>query len=689
MAIAARSLLLSTAVSVAVGIAAARAADVPEITIVGRQLPPFESEQLFSVTTVDRSAFDSAAQVRLDDILRSQPGFTLFRRQSSSASHPTTQGVTLRGLGPSGAGRTLVLLDGIPQNDPFGGWIDWSRLPATAVEQVSIMRGGGAGQWGNAALAGTIGIATRTGGAYGDVHVDSRGGVEAAAHVHRPFSGWSAFGTAAWHSTGGAHLIREDQRGPVDIEARSRGGLISAGAGVSLGPDTEATAAGTYSMDKYVNGLALAVSKAHVGDANVNIIHDGGLDAASWELHGYYREQVFRSIFTAVNTTRTAVTPSLDQFRVPAKAAGGSAVLRIPMGADVSLQAGADVRSVDGETNERLTLVNGVFTRLRRAGGEQITGGAFAEANWDLSESLTLTGSLRADYWETQGRRVETAIDTGAIFINDRFPKRNGRIANYRIGLRWQSDDVTLRAVNYSGFRAPTLNELFRPFRVGNDITEANPGLKLERLNGVEAGFDVRSAGGSSLTATVFHNRLANGIGNVTIQSTPGLNPVFNVFVPAGGVLRQRQNIRRSVSYGFEADTGVQLTDELRAELGYLFTDPEIKRSDVEPALAGKRLAQVSRHQGTAALHWRQSAWTLRGELRATSASFEDDLNSRTLKGYILANIYAGLRVTDFAELSLSADNVFDTTIEAGKSADGRITIGAPRIISAGVRVSF
>ena len=63
-------------------------------------------------------------------MLRQVPGFSLFRRTTSRAANPTTQGVSLRGLGASGASRALVLSDGFPLNDPFGGWVYWDRAPA-------------------------------------------------------------------------------------------------------------------------------------------------------------------------------------------------------------------------------------------------------------------------------------------------------------------------------------------------------------------------------------------------------------------------------------------------------------------------------------------------------------------------------------------------------------------------------
>jgi len=81
------------------------------------------------VTVLDEQKLQTSAAVTVDDALRQIPGFSLFRRSSSLVAQPTTQGVSLRGVGPSGVSRTLVLLDGIPLNDPFGGWIYWSRVP--------------------------------------------------------------------------------------------------------------------------------------------------------------------------------------------------------------------------------------------------------------------------------------------------------------------------------------------------------------------------------------------------------------------------------------------------------------------------------------------------------------------------------------------------------------------------------
>src|SRR4029453_17886481 len=87
-------------------------------------------------TVLTREDIERSSAQTVDDLLREVPGFSLFRRSSSLVANPTTQGVSLRGIGPSGVSRTLVLLDGVPLNDPFGGWVYWSKVPLESIERI-------------------------------------------------------------------------------------------------------------------------------------------------------------------------------------------------------------------------------------------------------------------------------------------------------------------------------------------------------------------------------------------------------------------------------------------------------------------------------------------------------------------------------------------------------------------------
>src|SRR4051812_29686585 len=130
--------LLTTAAVLVGGIADAAEVPVETVTITARVPPPVGSE-VFSGARLDER--DLRAMPQLDAALAQVPGLSLFRRNSSLSANPTVQGVSLRAFAPSGAGRALVTLDGVPQNDPFGGWVIWSALPAETLASADIVRG--------------------------------------------------------------------------------------------------------------------------------------------------------------------------------------------------------------------------------------------------------------------------------------------------------------------------------------------------------------------------------------------------------------------------------------------------------------------------------------------------------------------------------------------------------------------
>src|SRR5260370_39882154 len=114
-----------------------------------------------NVTTLDSTALQKSPGTNLDDRLRDVPGFSLFRRSSSLVANPTTQGISLRGIGSSGASRTLVLWDGIPANDPFGGWVYWTQFVPDEISRVEISRGAATSVFGDRAMSGAIGMFSR------------------------------------------------------------------------------------------------------------------------------------------------------------------------------------------------------------------------------------------------------------------------------------------------------------------------------------------------------------------------------------------------------------------------------------------------------------------------------------------------------------------------------------------------
>ncbi|CAN5120619.1 TonB-dependent receptor [soil metagenome] len=675
------------------GIGHVRAQEAVSEAVVVRadRLPEAEASRPFSLEVVTEQTLRAAPQARLDDVLRAQvAGFSLFRRSSSRVANPTTQGVTLRNFGPSGAGRTLVLLDGIPMNDPFAGYVQWNQVPPSSLDQVLVTPGGGAGLFGNAALAGTIYLRTRSAeedAASAQVQLgngETYGGSIAGTLVRNPVT-FSLFAEA--FSTGGYPVLRAKQRGPVDRNATADSAVLQLGSGFQLGPETSLQLQLRRFHEERGNGTIFTRNETDGTDASAVLTTRFPQLAGELRLTGYGQQRKYRSTFSSVNAARNIETPALDQFHVPANAAGGSAVWAMPLGAEHAITLGADTRWVEGETNELFRFVGNNFANLRSAGGQQLFVGLFAEDKWTPSPVLDIVGSLRADFWQlSEGFRRERDRATGLETLSSTFQDRSGFSVNGRLGTSVNVHrDIALRGAFYSGFRVPTLNELYRPFRVGNAITAANAELEPERLLGGEAGLEWQATPGLRIVATGFYNRLEDAIGNVTIGFGPGtFDP--GGFVPAGGVLRQRQNIELVTAPGAELSLSWQVVEPVRLRASYLFTRPIIARA-AEQNLEGKLLAQTPEHVLTGGIEWRPAAkWLLVVQGRSSGRQFEDDQNSAELAAFAVVDAAVSYEFNDRVSGGLKIENLFNTEIETGRSPDGLVSIGAPRLVTLELR---
>jgi outer membrane receptor protein involved in Fe transport len=297
-----------------------------------------------------------------------------------------------------------------------------------------------------------------------------------------------------------------------------------------------------------------------------------------------------------------------------------------------------------------------------------------------------LTGGLRLDRSRAYDAvRREWDAATGTLLLDAPGRTRSDTSPTARLGLRYAwSDDLHVRAAAYAGFRPPTLNELHRPFRVGNDVTEANPVLKPETLRGIEVG-----AGGEGAvrwSATLFYNRLSDPIANVTLGVGPETFPNAG-FIPAGGTLRQRQNIGKIKAIGVEGEaSGGGEAFSWRAAFAYV--DAEVDGGQPAPQLTGLRPSQAPRWTVTGGLQFRPTATiSLAADLRYESLRFEDDLNSRRLAPGVTLDARAGWRLRGDADVYVAADNLFGARLEVGETADGVGTYAAPRTIRIGLSI--
>ena len=638
------------------------------------RLPALGGEAVFAVQQL--SAEDLKSTPRLDGALKRAPGVSLFRRTGSDAANPTIQGISLRGVAPSGAGRALVTLDGAPQNDPFGGWVIWSALPPEGLESVTIVRGAGAGAYGAGALTGVIALEERgTGEGVSalDLSVAQRGGARAAVAL-----GTSGLLVTASAETSDGYVPVRGGRGAADapttldsgsFAVRAQGerdGIVGA---LRLGGYEEQRGAGLVGANSTASGGSAALTVA-------KIVNGGG-----WRLQAWARSSDLANTSAAVAAGRVSTTPASDQYSTPALGYGFNAAWQ-GRGEAFSWEVGGDVRFADGHAYERYRYLAGAFTRGRESGGTTAVGGVYAEGVLDRGDWL-VTGGARIDAWRQQDAvRRERDLATGAVTLNQTSPNTSGTTPTARFGARRRLGHAGwLRGAAYAGFRAPTLNELHRPFRVGNDVTEANPTLTPEKLYGVEVGLG--GDGATRWSATVFYNRLDDPITNVTVGAGPGTFPVAG-FIPAGGVLRQRRNAGQIEAWGLEADIA-RTFGELTLNGAVAATKAEVDGGTAAPQLTGKRPAQTPEYTVTAGADWKAAErLTLSANLRFESERFEDDLNSRKLAASVGVDARAAWRLTPDSEVYLAAENLTDARIEVGETGDGTESFAAPRTVRIG-----
>ncbi len=645
-----------------------------------------------SVSVLSGEEVRTSASLALDDTMRRLPGFSLFRRNSSIVAHPTSQGVSLRGIGPSGVSRTLVLLDGLPLNDPFGGWIYWGRVGRESLDRIEVVRGGGSSLWGNSALGGVIHLVTSSPGDSGpslrlSALAGDRGVVSGDAWFGQGFDRGALTLSARSFDSDGYPVLRQDQRGPIDVAAFSEQTSVGGRLALSPGDSVQISLGGDRLSEDRGNGTPLTGNDTDLTSFRLSAdVVTGRGD--TWTLRGFTHEQEFASTFSAQAADRSSERPALDQFLVDSESAGFGAQWEGEAGGGLWV-AGAEWRRVDGATNEDFFFSGGRFNRRRAAGGDQDVTGAYVQRRADFGDRLTLELGARIDRWQTgSGSRLETNRADDSIRRSDVFEDRSETAASPRIGFRYTlARDWSLRGSVYGAFRAPTVNELYRPFRVGNDITEANEALEPERLSGLEFGA-VRYEGGSRLSLGAFLNRVEDPIANVTLASISGgrfFAPCG--FVPGGGSCRQRRNLDRTRIRGLEAELRQRLGADWRLDLSWLYSRAEVDSATEFPELEGRRLAQAPEHSASLGLEYlNPDIVQARLGLRFVGAQYEDDLNTRPLSSFAVVDLSAARAISRRWQVFAGIENLLDEEIQIGLSGAGLVAVGPPRMVHAGVR---
>jgi outer membrane receptor protein involved in Fe transport len=637
---------------------------------------PITYEERVPVTSVSQfnvgpHEIASAGALTIDDVLRQVPGFSLFRRSGGLTTNPTAQGVSLRGVGASGASRALVLLDGVPLNSPFGGWVYWNRVPTTNIENVSVQNGGNSSLYGSGALGGVVNVTSETRWGDGfDVEASAgNAGTAVTSFTAGKISGdWGIVAAGQALHTNGYVLVPQNQRGTVDTAA----GTGDLGGSVSISNKAHGYSFLRLSSfgESRRNGTPIQVN-----DTRITSI-DLGFDPTVPKLGPvlirlYGSSETFNQNFSAVAADRNSESLTNRQ-RNPSQQAGFVFQATPNVGYHQVLRLGVEGREVRGHSAET-TFNNSRVTAFVDAGGRQRSIGVFANDSVYIGTWQFGFGG-RIDHWlNSRGFSNRTPV-VGTPSLNV-FPDRSETAFSPRVWLSKHLDKhVEVSASAYRAFRAPTLNELYRNFRVGNVVTNANPGLRAERLTGGEAGIGLNTLSEKLFVrANVFWSEIDDSIANVTLSTTPAL------------ITRQRQNLGAIRARGVELSVVKKFLPHWEVSGEYLLTDSTVLRFPANRTLEGLLVPQVPRHQFNFQVTYGNANWLVGTQGRFVSRQFDDDQNLLPLEKFFTLDVQMSRAVSERLRLFVAFQNLTGSRYEI--SSTPVFTVGPPVLVRGGVRV--
>ena len=635
-----------------------------EITVTTNRTETLLGETPASIATVSRQDLQTNASPSVDDALRQTVGFTLFRRSNSRNANPTTQGTSLRGINASGASRSLVLLEGVPVNDAFGGWIYWSRIPNIAVENIEVLRGGSSSLYGSDALGGTIKIIPR--------EIPDEENFFASAEIfggtQETFSGSTFFGfqkdawttdfVASTYQTRGYKDIEENSRGLVDDFSNSKNTNFSGRIGRDLGEDSNLFFKAIYFGEARNNGTP--VQKNRTVFRQFQTGGDFDLENSKFKIQNskfsfkiYGGTQIFDQTFSAVSDDRNSENLVRLQ-RVPSQNFGFSSQFSTVF-KNQTLLGGFEAKEVRG-TSDEIGFLGGTSRNSSGTGGRERTYGVYFQDFVRIKDKIVFVGNLRYDRWKNSRALSSTRIFSTNQTTTQIFPDRTQSAFSPAGSVLFQVTNEFAVYFNASiSFRSPTLNELYRGFRVGDVITDPNENLTAEKANNFEAGISY-GLPKVYLRGNFYFTEINDAIANVTVNVTPDL------------IFRQRQNAGKTRIRGveFEAETKIK---DFGLSFGYLLADARFADFPANEDLENLRLPQVPLHQFTFQANYANRAgynFALQG--RGSSKQFDDDLNQFELESYFQFDAFAAKRFKEKWQIFLAVENIFNNRYSIGRT---------------------
>ena len=573
------------------------------VVITATRLPTPELEIASSVTVVTADDIAARQERTFSELLRDIPGLNVVQEGGSGG----LTSVFMRG---TNSNHVKVLVDGIDVSDPSnaGAVFDFGQLLTQDIERVEVLRGPQSGLYGSDAIGGVINVITRAGSGPMKLSASVEGG---SFDTFNQGAGISGSQDAFHYSGNVAHL----HAGATPVTPLA---LLLPGE--------------PRNKDYYDNFTA----STKIG-LDLTRDFDLGLVARYTNTHLRYTGEDF-STFPAFPAAQPSASNTNEYYgRASAHLQSLDGVLNQTLGVAFTRNATATLQPQIPET-----LNTGERVKVDWQGAIKVSGThtvllGLEDARDKISEPLSASIRIASAYAELQSQLGAHWFSS----LNARYDDNNrfGSKGTYRFAPAYliSATGTKLKASVGSGFKAPTLSELFQNFP---PFFFANPNLRPESSLGYDAGIE-QGFGADSVRvgATYFHNRIRDLIASDITGTTWA-------------------NIGRAITRGVESFVAYRPARQLTLRLDYTYTEAS---DDV----LHQELLRRPKHKGNLIATWHASDALLLNLDVLTVSSWVDgnrDFSIPRLEapGYTTLNLAASFDLSGQLALFGRIDNLLD-----------------------------
>jgi vitamin B12 transporter len=580
---------------------------IESVIVSATRLPTPESEVASSVTVITAADIAARQERSLPDILKDVPGLNIVR-----TGGPGGQAlVFMRG---TNSNHTKVLVDGIDVSDPSSSnaSFDFSQFLAQDIERVEVLRGPQSGLYGSDAIGGVINVITKSGQGPAQFQASAEGG---------------SFET--FNQTAGVRGSAEQFHYNANVEHFHSGAT----------PVTplELLAPGESRNDDYYDNLTAATKLGYDVVRNFDV----GFVARYTDTHLRVTGDDFSTFpsFPAAQQTRSSTSEYYG--RASAHLVSFEGFLDQTLGV-------AYTRKRTSTLEPQETLATGERTKIDWQGALKFTQAhtlvlGAEHARDAIGEPISASNQIDSGYAELQSQLIGSLYSA----INARYDRndRFGGKVTYRVAPAYviPGTGTKLKASVGSGFKAPTLSELFQSYPAFFFI--ANPNLRPETSTGYDAGVEQALVGETTLRAgvTYFYNRVRNLI--VTAPAADGINLSY-------------ANIGRARTDGVESFIAYNPIKAVTFRADYTYTQATDDSS-------GQELLRRPKHKASLNAAWQATAAFSVNATVLTVSSWIDgnrDFSIPRLRapGYTVVNLAASFAIDKHFTLFGRIENLFD-----------------------------